>query len=109
MGRWSTSLALYRAAGLDSTADDNLCFAAMRDAGRGTYWEEVCNLLRELRLQEGYESAPSMRGKIWVSDAHCFQSKNAAPTQQTDLCLFMLMQHMLDAVCLLAFHPPTLQ
>ena len=42
-GRWRSSLAIFRA----GDADDNLCFAAMRDAGRGYYWEEVWKLLGE--------------------------------------------------------------
>jgi|Cyp1metagenome_2_1107374.scaffolds.fasta_scaffold00023_40 hypothetical protein len=47
-GRWRSSLAIFRA----GDADDNLCFAAMRDAGRGYYWEEVWKLLGETWQQQ---------------------------------------------------------
>ena len=42
------SLAFFRAAGF---WDENLWFAAVRDAGRGLYWEEVWKLLEEIWWQ----------------------------------------------------------
>ena len=62
-GRWRSSLAIFRAG--DGDADDNLCFAAVRDAARGYYWEEVVKLLGET-WQQAMAGCQSPKGRDFV-------------------------------------------
>ena len=61
-GRWRSSLAIFRAG--DGDADDNLCFAAVRDAARGYYWEEVVKLLGETWQQQAMAGCQSPKGRV---------------------------------------------